>query len=151
MRLCALLLIALTVPLTSHSVEPNDTYPDVEHDTPLSTAALIEAFRGKTHLGSYNFLNRNITSYAFEETTRLDGGIRHVQQSKVDTGKWHIEDGVICYDYDDPSLTQACFKMYVRGNCYFHYQVSTNGRTQYGFTARSVIKGETPNCEPSFV
>lgn len=130
---------------------PEDSYPDVEYDEPISEAELRAAFTGKKHKGSYNFLNRDITTFAFEETTYSDGRIRHVQQGKVDTGQWNITDNVICYDYDDPELLQACFRMYVRGNCYYHYQVSVQGYPKFGFSARSVIDGETPNCEPSFV
>lgn len=139
------------MPATAQGLGPEESYPDVEHDKPLSESELRAAFTGKKHLGSYNFLNRDITSYAFEETTESDGRIRHVQQGKVDTGQWDIIKNVICYDYDDPQLRRACFRMYVRGNCYYHYQVSVEGYPKFGFTARSVLAGETPNCEPSFV
>lgn len=133
------------------AVGPDEIYPDVEHATPLTEAELTKVFKGQKHLGSYNFLTQDISSYAFEETTRADGSIRHVQEDKVDTGQWTITKNVICYNYDDPSLLQACFKIYARGNCYYHYQVSTEGIARFGFTARSVIAGETPNCEPSYV
>jgi len=130
---------------------PDEAYPDVKEATPLSEAELTDAFKGQKHLGSYNFLTQDISSFAFEETTHADGSIRHVQEDKVDTGQWTIVKDTICYDYDDPSLRQACFKIYARGNCYYHYQVSTEGIVRYGFTARSVIAGQTPNCEPSYV
>lgn len=151
MRSISYVLIACLVPLQSFAIGPDEAYPDVEHSEPLSETELQAVFTGKTHLGSYNFLNRDITSYAFEETTEADGGIRHVQQGRVDTGQWEITKNVICYDYDDPQLRQACFKIYVRGNCYYHYQVSVEGFPKFGFTARSVIAGETPDCEPSYV
>ena len=138
-------------PLHAAALGPDESYPDVEHDSPLSEVELRAAFTGQKHLGSYNFLNRDITTFAFEETTESDGSIRHVQQGQVDTGQWEINKTVICYDYDDPDLLQACFRMYVRGNCYYHYQVSVEGYAKFGFTARSVIAGETPNCEPSLV
>ncbi len=129
----------------------NETYPDVEYATPLPEAELKAVFKGQTHQGSYNFLNRNISTFAFKETTAEDGAIQHVQQGKVDTGQWSIEADVICYDYDDPRLRQACFRIYARGNCYYHYQVSVEGMPRFGFTARTVIEGETPDCEPSLV
>ena len=151
MRLFALLTLICLLPIQAAAIGPDEPYPDVEHDTPISEAELRAAFTGKTHRGSYNFLNRDITTFAFEETTAKDGKIRHVQQGKVDTGTWEIKDDVICYDYDDPKLRQACFHMYVRGNCYYHFQVSVESFPKFGFTARSVIVGETPNCEPSFV
>ncbi len=151
MRRIALLYLACLLPFHAMALGPEDSYPDVEYDEPISEAELRAAFTGKKHKGSYNFLNRDITTFAFEETTYSDGRIRHVQQGKVDTGQWNITDNVICYDYDDPELLQACFRMYVRGNCYYHYQVSVQGYPKFGFSARSVIDGETPNCEPSFV
>ena len=151
MRLPALCLFACFLPFHASALGPEDSYPDIEHNEPISEAELRAAFTGQKHLGSYNFLNRNITTFAFEETTNSDGSIRHVQQGHVDTGQWTIKDNVICYDYDDQLLRQACFKMYVRGNCYYHFQISVEGYPKFGFTARSVIAGETPNCEPSFV
>ena len=151
MRLLALFTISCLLPFPAAALGPDETYPDVENNEPLSEAELRTAFTGQKHLGSYNFLNRDISSFAFEETTKSDGNIRHVQQGRVDTGKWEIVKNVICYDYNDPNLRQACFRMYVRGNCYYHYQVSVEGTPKFGFTARSVISGETPNCEPSYV
>jgi len=152
MRRFALIIFALLLPINGMALGVDDSYPDVEDETPLSSAELEMAFKGKTHLGSYNFLHKNITSYAFEETTFADGNIRHEQQGLVDTGTWDITDDTICYDYDDPSLRQACFQIYTRGNCYYHYHVSTQGvYGPYGFTARSVIDGQIANCEPSLV
>lgn len=129
----------------------DETYPDVEYASPLTQEQLNLVFNGQTHQGSYNFLNRDISTFAFKETTAKDGNIRHVQQSHVDTGKWNIAGDTICYDYDDPRLRQACFRIYARGNCYYHYQVSVEGAPRFGFTARTVIAGDTPDCEPSLV
>jgi len=149
------LVSALIVPFilsgTASAFGPEDALPDVETATALSKEELILAFKGQKHLGSYNFLTKDISSFAFEETTNEDGSIRHVQEDKVDTGQWVITKNTICYDYDDLDLLQACFEIYARGNCYYHYQVSTEGLPRYGFTARSVIDGDTPNCEPSLV
>ena len=151
MRLFALITMACLMPFHALAIGPDESYPDVEHDTPLSEAELRAVFTGKKHLGSYNFLSKGISTYAFEETTYSDGSIRHVRQGHVDTGQWEIIENTICYDYDDANLLQACFRMYARGNCYYHYQISVEGYPKFGFTARSVIAGERANCEPSFV
>jgi hypothetical protein len=151
MRIAALLAAACLLPASIYALGPDDPYPDIENSEPLSQTELRAEFTGKTHVGSYNFLNPNITTFAFEETTSDDGKIRHIQQGIVDTGQWEIMKNIICYDYDDPKLLQACFRMYLIGNCYYHYQVSAAGFPRYGFTARSVIKGDVPNCEPSYV
>ncbi len=151
MRLFGLITIACLLPFHAAALGPDEGYPDVEYDSSISEAQLRAAFTGKRHLGSYNFLSKGITTYAFEETTNSDGSLRHIREGHVDTGQWEIKDNTICYDYDDPTLLQACFRMYLRGNCYYHYQVSVQGYPKFGFTARSVIAGETANCEPSFV
>lgn len=151
MKQFAILLLALLLPAQALAMGPDENFPDVLEDTPLTGEELLKVFSGQTHNGSYSFLNRDITTFAFTETTRADGSVRHVQQEQVDTGRWTVTGNVICYDYDDPDLLQACFNIYARGNCYYHYQVSVLGRTQFGFTARSIIAGDTPNCEPSLV
>jgi len=98
-HLVSVLIVAL-FPIQALALGPDETYPDVEHDEPLNEAELRAAFTGKKHLGSYNFLNHGISSYAFEETTGADGSIKHVQDGRIDTGKWKITKNVICYDYD---------------------------------------------------
>lgn len=151
MKQVAVLLLTLFVPVHALAFGPEDYFPDVSEAIPLSEAELLSVFSGQTHQGTYSFLNRDISTFAFEETTRADGSVRHIQEDQVDTGSWTVTGNIICYDYDDPDLLQACFQIYARGNCYYHYQVSLLGRTQFGFTARSVIAGDTPNCEPSLV
>jgi len=151
MRCFALIALIFLGPINAIALGPDEAYPDVQNEAPLNEDQLNIVFKGQTHRGTYNFLNRDITSFAFEETTAADGKVRHVQQGKVDTGEWSIAGDIICFDYDDPALRQACFRIYARGNCYYHFQVSTEGRAQFGFTARSIIAGETPDCEPSLV
>jgi len=122
--------------------------PDVTSDTPLSETELILTFNGQTHRGSYNFQRRNIRTFSFEETTSKDGSIRHIQGRRIDTGEWFVEESEICYHYDADDLNPACFEIYQRGNCYYHYQKSVRGIARSGFTARTVIKGEEPDCAP---
>jgi len=123
-------------------------FPDIETDSPLSETELLSTFKGQTHRGSYNFKRRDIRTFAFEETTAKDGSIRHIQGDRIDTGEWFVEKSEICYHYDADDLNPACFEIYQRGNCYYHYQKSLRGIARSGFTARSVIKGEEPDCAP---
>ena len=122
--------------------------PDVSQDAPLTESELTATFKGQIHRGSYNFIRRDMDTFSFEEETRADGGIRHVQGARIDTGTWVIKDTQICYTYDADDLNPACFEIYQRGNCYYHYQKSVRGISRAGFTARSVIKGEEPDCAP---
>lgn len=129
-------------------------FPDIDAEDPLTREQVQAAFSGQTHRGTYQFRQKHIDSFAFTETTFADGRVRHVQKSskqgeRVDTGNWEMEGERICFDYDTPGLRRACFKIYQRGNCFYHYQVSVQGQRVRGFTARTYIKGETPNCEPS--
>ena len=148
--------VAIAVPATAQSGNDglNDYYlPDIEDTRSLDGQGLLAVFSGQTHRGTYSFLRKDIITYAFSETTYADGRVKHIQKSHVkeviDSGQWEIEDDTICYDYDNERLRQACFRIYVVGNCYYHYQVSVEGFPASGFTARSVIKGERPDCEPS--
>ena len=122
--------------------------PEPDHDTPLSNSELSAVFDGQTHRGSYNFRRKDIDTFAFEETTKSGGDIRHVQGGRVDTGDWSLTGNRICYRYDAEGLLPACFEIYQRGNCYYHYQKTINGVALESFTARSVIKGDHPDCAP---
>ena len=126
-----------------------DFMPDPTLDTPLDEAELLAAFTDKTHRGSYNFKRENIETFAFEETTTSDGRTHHQHGQKLDTGTWRVKANVICFLYDD-TTRHACFNIYKRGNCFYHYNIRTGVRGTRGeFTARSVHAGETPDCEPA--
>ena len=128
--------------------------PDPMSDTPLSEAELSAVFKGQTHRGTYSFKRTNFESFGFEETTRKDGGVKHVQDGHIDTGTYTIKDNLLCFSYDQnergefANYNPICFNIYQRGNCYYHYQRSVKNTPVRGFTARSVIKGDNPNCAP---
>ena len=154
-RFCFIFAIVLSLSFIAGAQDHN--FPDVETDAPLSEAELINAFKGQTHQGTYSFVRRNFSSFGFSEETRADGTTYHLQQDRLDTGTWDISGERLCFNYDDSAhgnfsaYNPICFNIYQRGNCYYHYQVSLRGVAQYGFTARSVIDGERPNCEPSYI
>ena len=128
--------------------------PDPEYDVPLSEAELITAFKGQTHRGTYNFRRVSFRTFGFEETTQSDGGVEHKQDGHTDTGRYTIKDNLLCFTYDPNERGEfarynpICFNIYQRGNCYYHYQRSVNNTPVRGFTARSVIKGDNPDCAP---
>lgn len=138
-------------PQSGDDVNP-DMLPDVTQITPLNEAELKAAFTNKTHLGTYSFSRPNIETFAFEERTTADGKTRHQQGSRIDSGTWRVKANVICFNYDDwYAGVNHCFNIYKRGNCFYHYGLSNFGLAGGSFTARSVHKGETPDCEPAFV
>lgn len=138
--------------MTSFAIAQSDDeyYPDTENDSYLSTEELKAVFTNQTHSGTYNFKRENIKTFAFEETTTDDGRTRHVQGERVDTGDWLIMRDLICFKYDTLDFSGACFRIYQVGNCYYHYSTTPRQDGKGSFTARSVIKGERPNCVPAF-
>ena len=141
--------------LAAASTQAQVNMPDPESDVPLSESELKAVFKGQTHRGTYSFQRLNFKSFGFEETTRADGGVKHVQDGHTDTGKYDIKGDLICFSYDPNErgefarFNPICFNIYQRGNCYYHYQRSVRNNTAVsGFTARSVIKGDNPDCAP---
>jgi len=136
-------------------MQPNldgDYLPDTSQELPLSERDLRAAFSDKTHRGTYNFKRPEIDSFAFVETTKSDGTTRHVHGDKIDTGTWRVMANVICFHYInwDGGTHDACFNVYQKGNCYYHYGLNM-GLGGGSFTARSVHSGEIPECEPPSV
>ncbi|MEL6687003.1 MAG: hypothetical protein AAFP97_05225 [Pseudomonadota bacterium] len=129
--------------------EDGDYFPDPRLELPLNEAELRAAFSDKTHRGTYTFSRPNIDTFAFEETTTSDGRTVHKHGDAVDTGTWRVMANVICFRYENYNggIHNACFNIYKRGNCFYHYGLNS----AFGggdFTARSVHEGEIPECEP---
>jgi len=128
--------------------------PDPNSNIPLNETELISVFKGQTHRGTYSFMRESFTSFGFEETTKSDGSIEHIQDGHTDTGSYEIRDNLICYSYDPnergefAKFNPICFNIFQRGNCYYHYQRSVQSRPVRGFTGRSVTKGDNPDCAP---
>jgi len=149
-----LILIAGLFSASQALAQAQVNMPDPAIDMPLTQAELTAVFKGQTHRGTYSFQRPSFKSFGFEETTTIDGGVQHVQDAHTDTGHYKIKDNQICYSYDPnergefAQFNPICFNIYQRGNCYYHYQRSVQNKSVRGFTARSVIKGDTPNCAP---
>ena len=141
-------ITVLVLGLSSNAIAQDEFLPDVSVEKPLSESEVQETFTDQTHRGTYNFEMQNFDSFRFEETTTSDGKTIHRLGSRIDTGTWAQSDNQICFAYDSPDLIPACFVFYQRGNCVYHYQQSSQGVIVPRFTAVSVIKGESPNCEP---
>jgi len=140
--------------LSAATAQAQINMPDPKNDIPLSETELIAVFKGQTHRGTYSFKRVSFKSFGFEETTKSDGGVKHVQDGHTDTGTYEIKDDLICFRYDENErgefsrFNPICFNIYQRGNCYYHYQRFVQKRPVRGFTARSVIKGDSPDCAP---
>lgn len=117
---------------------------------PLSDAELQAAFKGVTHIGYYRFERGELDTRSFAETTHSDGAVEHVQGKEVLTGRWRINDDLICYAYDIAQPIEFCFNIYQVGNCYYHVAMTNGGSPLGRWTARSTPEGEEPNCEAPF-
>ena len=160
MRKAALsaLFAALATALPAQADEPlqpdadGNYLPDPRQDVPLNEADLLAAFTDKTHFGTYSFKRRDIDTFAFRETTTSDGRTVHVHGTKTDRGTWRVRANVICFDYEDWDAAGgrhlACFNIFKRGNCYYHYGLRSGPMGRGSFTARSVHEGESPTCDP---
>ena len=147
-------VIFATAIMSAVSAQAQINMPDPDFDTPLSEAELIAVFKGQTHRGTYGFKRVSFNSFGFEETTKQDGKVVHIQDGHTDTGTYKIKGNLLFFSYDPNErgefarFNPICFNIYQRGNCYYHYQSSVQNRPVKGFTARSVIKGDDPDCAP---
>lgn len=121
------------------------------NNNPLTAEALTIAFKDQIHNGAYEFNRKGIPGKRFVEATAADGSLVHIQGLRVDTGHWVITERSgqdhICYEYlTDPEFG-SCFNIYPVGNCFYHYPLRDTGRESAYWTARTVIKGERPDCE----
>lgn len=114
---------------------------------------LRKSFRGKTHSGAYNFTEKGEPTRFYEETHKSDGRISYTENGRQDPGTWLILKDTLCYLYDAADMPGGCFRVYRVENCYYFYSDQNIERQDEldrdYWTARSVIKGEQPQCEAS--
>ena len=114
---------------------------------------LRSAFYGKTHSGAYNFTEKGQPTRFYEEAHKDDGRVSYSENGRVDPGTWLIIKDTLCFLYDAADMPGGCFRVYRVENCYYFYsdrniEVQDELDRDY-WTARSVIKGEQPQCEAS--
>jgi hypothetical protein len=147
MRILSLLILFLGY-LPVSAVGQDEFLPDKSIESPINAQDVTSLFTGQIHRGSYNFSMQNFAGYHFEEITSADGTVLHKMGNRIDKGTWEQTDNQICFDYEATDLLGACFTFYQRGNCIYHHQETVEGQVAPRFTAVSVLKGETPSCEP---
>ena len=114
---------------------------------------LRNAFKGQTHNGAYNFTEKGQPTRFYEEAHKNDGRISYTENGRNDPGTWLIMKDTLCYLYDAADMPGGCFRVYRVENCYYFYsdkniEIQDELDRDY-WTARSVIKGEQPQCEAS--
>jgi len=114
---------------------------------------LRTSFKGKTHSGAYNFTEKGQPTRFYEETHQDNGRISYTENGRNDPGTWLILQDTLCYLYDASDMPGGCFRVYRVENCYYFYSDQNVKRQDEldrdYWTARSVHKGEQPQCEAS--
>ena len=114
---------------------------------------LLKEFMGITHEGAYNFTEDGEPTRYYSEAHHKSGKTTYIEGDINTIGAWIIRKTVMCYAYPNVDMQGGCFRIYKVGNCFYFYndaipQVGDELDRNY-WTARSVKKGERPNCEPN--
>ncbi len=148
-----IIAISLTLSFSSVSAaqsQKTDIRPDANR---LMGESLRTAFSGRTHSGAYNFTEKGQPTRFYEESHGVDGRISYSENGRKDPGTWLIMKDTLCYLYDASDMPGGCFRVYRVENCYYFYSDRMIERQDEldrdYWTARSVHKGEQPQCEAS--
>lgn len=122
----------------------------------LTGSALLSAYRGVTHKGTYAFLRDGTGTTHYTETTRADGTVEYKEGDLIAHGAWVPSQDSLCFRYKSDYMSGGCFHVWQIGNCYYYYATNQIGfgaaspseRPDTYWTARSVKSGETPDCDP---
>jgi len=143
--------LLLTGPITAQAQsQKTDIRPNANR---LLGDDLRASFKGKTHSGAYNFTEKGEPTRFYEEAHSADGRINYSENGRKDPGTWLILKDTLCYLYDAADMPGGCFRVYRVENCYYFYSDQNIERRDEldrdYWTARSVHKGEQPQCEAS--
>ena len=146
--------LASLVLLTPASVLAQSQKTDIRPNANrLMGEQLDSAFKGQTHSGAYNFTEKGQPTRFYEESHKVDGRISYSENGRNDPGTWLIIKDAMCYLYDAADMPGGCFRVYRVENCYYFYSDQNIERQDEldrdYWTARSVVKGEQPQCEAS--
>lgn len=150
MMLSAALLLALPASAAAQT-QKLDIRPYAKR---VTGKALRESFSGKTHDGAYNFNAEGQSRYSYLETHAPNGDVVYNENGRPEAGLWDIYDETLCYAYVSKAMNGGCFRVYRIANCFYFYASTLPEREDEAgrdyWTARSVIDGETPECEAVF-
>ena len=130
--------------------QSTDIRPSAER---LMGEDIERAFRNVTHKGSYNFDHYGLASNSYTEEHFPDGRVAYHEGDITLRGQWYEENDNLCFSYENDLMGGGCFRVYQVQNCFYYYsdQIPLT-EWELGedyWTARSVVKGEMPKCEPA--
>ena len=112
--------------------------------------ALLKDFMGITHEGAYSFTEEGEPTRYYSETHHKSGKTTYIEGEINTDGAWIIRKKVMCYAYPNVDMQGGCFRVYKVGNCFYFYNDAipefADELDRDYWTARSVKKGEKPNC-----
>ena len=122
----------------------------------LTGTALLSAYRGVTHKGTYAFTRDGTGTAHYTETTHADGRVEYKEGDLIAHGAWVPSHDSLCFHYKSDDMGGGCFHVWQIGNCYYYYATYLHsfgsGNTLESpdtfWTARSVKSGDTPDCDP---
>ena len=150
LNLCTILCLGLSF-TASAQTQKLDIRP---YAARVSGDELRASFSGQTHDGAYNFSTTGEPGQHYEESHAPGGDVLYSERGTTADGLWDIYKDTLCYAYTNTHMTGGCFRVYRVANCYYFYSAQiTEAKDEINrdyWTARSVIKGETPECEAAF-
>lgn len=152
-RLCLSFAFAFLTFLLSPipSASQSQTTDIRPHALRLSGEQIKAEFKGITHEGAYNFNAVGEARNNYVETHLEDGRTIYKEENLASRGVWLVNDGTLCFVYEDDMLAGGCFRVYKVKNCYYYYSDQLiehpDELDRDYWTARSVREGETPQCE----
>ena len=118
----------------------------------LNSDDILRAFNGQTHNGAYSLTQDGEPTRFYVEDHLETSEAIYSENGISYPGVWSIMRDHLCYDYVSDDMTGGCFKVFQIGNCYFFFGDNIPNHLinleQNYWTARSVIKGQSPDCDP---
>ena len=146
-----LLILALVFlwPLSAHAqTQDTDIRPFANQ---LDGEQIKSIFSGVVMDGAYNFGRNGKAQSFYIEDHRADGTLIYEEDGEKNPGRWFVRQNTLCFTYPSKRLSGGCFRVYQVKNCFYFYSsrlVASESELGTDFwTARSVRKGEAPNCE----
>ncbi len=147
LKLFPLLILLCPLPATAQN-QQTDIRPQAQR---LVGEDIRAQFQGKTHEGAYNFTFQGRAQNSYVETHDPKGRVVYKEGDVEAKGVWFINEDTLCFVYQDDLLNGGCFRVYQVENCFYYYSDQireVEGELDQDYwTARSVIQGETPQCE----
>lgn len=147
---CVILSTALLPSVTYAQSQKTDIRPNAKQ---VIGDDIVKLFEDQTHDGSYNFNSEGVARNDYIESHTADGRVSYSERNLESEGIWYVAGNNLCFVYEHEDMNGGCFRVYRINNCFYYYssqlpQQEDELDRDY-WTARSTLKGETPDCDPA--